>query len=154
MIVLTAADVLLAQPKRVLYVTHSAGFRHGSIPISIDTRRSLAATSGKLEIVATEDVSLLNATTLHDFDAVFFFTSGEKNIRKDPDGTSADGSAGINYTPGPGSPDAAAVAAFMKSKYNFDAGGLVLTAFGRINGGNVRGDQALAERFLNLFYRI
>ena len=37
---------------------------------------------------------------------------------------------------------------------DFDAGGLVLTAFGRINGGNARGDQALAERFLNLFYRI
>jgi hypothetical protein len=37
---------------------------------------------------------------------------------------------------------------------DFDAGGMVLTAFGRINGGNVRGDQALAERFLNLFYRI
>jgi uncharacterized protein (TIGR03083 family) len=36
----------------------------------------------------------------------------------------------------------------------FDAGGLVLTAFGRINGGNAYGDQALAERFLNLFYRI
>jgi hypothetical protein len=36
----------------------------------------------------------------------------------------------------------------------FDAGGLVLTAFGRINGGNALGDQALAERFLNLFYRI
>ena len=36
----------------------------------------------------------------------------------------------------------------------FDAGGLVLTAFGRINGGNAYGDQALAGRFLNLFYRI
>ena len=36
----------------------------------------------------------------------------------------------------------------------FDAGGMVLTAFGRINGGNARGDLALAERFLNLFYRI
>ena len=37
---------------------------------------------------------------------------------------------------------------------DFDAGGLVLTAFGRINGGTAKGDQALAERFLNLFYRI
>src|SRR2546429_9598178 len=37
---------------------------------------------------------------------------------------------------------------------DFDAGGMVLTAFGRISGGNARGDQALAERFLNLFYRI
>jgi hypothetical protein len=37
---------------------------------------------------------------------------------------------------------------------DFDAGGMVLTTFGRINGGNASGDQALAERFLNLFYRI
>jgi uncharacterized protein (TIGR03083 family) len=36
----------------------------------------------------------------------------------------------------------------------FDAGSLVLTAFGRINGGTVRGDEALADRFLNLFFRI
>jgi uncharacterized protein (TIGR03083 family) len=37
---------------------------------------------------------------------------------------------------------------------DFDAGSLVLTAFGRINGGTVRGDEALADRFLNLFFRI
>jgi uncharacterized protein (TIGR03083 family) len=36
----------------------------------------------------------------------------------------------------------------------FDAASLVLTAFGRINGGTVRGDMAVAERFLNLFFRI
>src|SRR6266568_3304249 len=35
----------------------------------------------------------------------------------------------------------------------FDPAALVLTAFGRINGGTAKGDQALAERFLNLFYR-
>jgi uncharacterized protein (TIGR03083 family) len=37
---------------------------------------------------------------------------------------------------------------------DFDAGSLVLTAFGRCNAGNIRGDMAVAERFLNLFYRI
>jgi hypothetical protein len=37
---------------------------------------------------------------------------------------------------------------------DFDAGSLVLTTFGRINGGTVRGDEALADRFLNLFFRI
>jgi hypothetical protein len=37
---------------------------------------------------------------------------------------------------------------------DFDAGSLVLTAFGRINGGTARGDMELAERFLNLFFRI
>lgn len=36
----------------------------------------------------------------------------------------------------------------------FDAGSMVLTAFGRISAGTVRGDQAVADRFLNLFYRI
>jgi hypothetical protein len=36
----------------------------------------------------------------------------------------------------------------------FDPAAMVLTAFGRINGGTALGDQALAERFLNLFYRI
>jgi uncharacterized protein (TIGR03083 family) len=36
----------------------------------------------------------------------------------------------------------------------FDAAGLVLTAFGRCNTGTVRGDAALADRFLNLFFRI
>ena len=36
----------------------------------------------------------------------------------------------------------------------FDAGTMVLTAFGRANGGSIRGDRQLAERFLNLFFRI
>lgn len=37
---------------------------------------------------------------------------------------------------------------------DFDAGSLVLTTFGRSNSGTVRGDAALADRFLNLFFRI
>lgn len=36
----------------------------------------------------------------------------------------------------------------------FDAASLVLRAFGRVNCGTVRGDMALAERFLNLFFSI
>ena len=37
---------------------------------------------------------------------------------------------------------------------DFDAGSMVLTTFGRSNSGTVRGDADLADRFLNLFYRI
>ena len=37
----------------------------------------LAQESGLFEVVNTEDVSLLNAGYLRDFDAVYFFTSGE-----------------------------------------------------------------------------
>jgi uncharacterized protein (TIGR03083 family) len=36
----------------------------------------------------------------------------------------------------------------------FDPGSFVLTAFGRSNSGTVCGDTAVAERFLNLFFRI
>lgn len=36
----------------------------------------------------------------------------------------------------------------------FDPADLVLTAYGRINGGSVHGDRELAERFLNSFFRI
>jgi hypothetical protein len=36
----------------------------------------------------------------------------------------------------------------------FDAGSLVLTAFGRSNSGTVRGDMEAAERYLNLFFSI
>ena len=37
---------------------------------------------------------------------------------------------------------------------DFDAGSLVLTTFGRSNAGTVGGNPALADRFLNLFFRI
>jgi hypothetical protein len=37
---------------------------------------------------------------------------------------------------------------------DFDAGSMVLTTFGRSNSGTTRGDADLADRFLNLFFRI
>lgn len=36
----------------------------------------------------------------------------------------------------------------------FDPATLILTAYGRINGGTVRGDRRLAEQYLNSFFRI
>jgi uncharacterized protein (TIGR03083 family) len=53
---------------------------------------------------------------------------------------------GMSYEPG----DISDLPAVIE----FDPAALVLTAFGRINGGTVSGDTALAGRFLNLFYRI
>jgi uncharacterized protein (TIGR03083 family) len=37
---------------------------------------------------------------------------------------------------------------------DFDAGSLVLTTFGRANSGTIRGDMAIADRYLNMFFRI
>jgi uncharacterized protein (TIGR03083 family) len=56
------------------------------------------------------------------------------------------GSEGMAYEPG--SVDD------LPAVIDFDAGSLVLTTFGRVNGGTVRGDEDLADRFLNLFFRI
>jgi hypothetical protein len=36
----------------------------------------------------------------------------------------------------------------------FDAASLVLTAYGRVNAGTIRGDRAVADQFLNSFFRI
>jgi uncharacterized protein (TIGR03083 family) len=56
------------------------------------------------------------------------------------------GEQGMGYEPG----DVSDLPALLE----FDPGSMVLTAFGRVNGGTASGDQALANRFLNLFYRI
>jgi hypothetical protein len=37
---------------------------------------------------------------------------------------------------------------------DFDPGSFVLTAFGRSNAGTIRGDTEVADRYLNLFFRI
>jgi type 1 glutamine amidotransferase len=63
---------------RVLYVTATYGFRHeDSINTSVTVFQQLAQQSGAFQIDHTEDVSLLNAANLHNYDAVYFFTSGE-----------------------------------------------------------------------------
>jgi hypothetical protein len=36
----------------------------------------------------------------------------------------------------------------------FDPGSFVLTAFGRSNSGTIRGERAVADRYLNHFFRI
>jgi uncharacterized protein (TIGR03083 family) len=42
----------------------------------------------------------------------------------------------------------------LPATIEFDPASLVLTTFGRANAGTVRGDQAVADRYLNLFFRI
>lgn len=53
---------------------------------------------------------------------------------------------GLNYEPG----DVGDLPAVLE----FDPGSFVLAAFGRCNTGSVRGDRTVADRFLNLFFRI
>ena len=75
-LILAVLQTLLhAQPKRVLYITHSAGYRHDCLPLSQQVMADVAAHTGKLEVTATEDLNALN--DLPSYAAVVFFTSGE-----------------------------------------------------------------------------
>jgi type 1 glutamine amidotransferase len=65
---------------RVLYLTHSAGFRHEVLPLSRQILKEIAEKSGKFEVIATDDVSLLNRDSLKQYDAVVFYTTGELPI--------------------------------------------------------------------------
>jgi len=56
------------------------------------------------------------------------------------------GPAGVTYAPG----DVDDLPAVL----DFDPGSFVLTAFGRSNSGTISGDVAVADRYLNLFFRI
>jgi type 1 glutamine amidotransferase len=61
-------------------MTHSAGFVHDSIPTSCAVMQALAARSGQFEVLCSEDLSLIAADSLQNFDILYFFTSGELQL--------------------------------------------------------------------------
>jgi uncharacterized protein len=65
------------RPARILYVTHSAGYRHEVIPASREILKQLGENAPRFEVTATEDVSVFSAENLRRFGAVMFFTTGE-----------------------------------------------------------------------------
>jgi uncharacterized protein len=64
-------------PARILYFTHSAGYRHDVIPASREILKRLGETAPRFDVTATEDVSVFTAENLRRFGAVMFFTTGE-----------------------------------------------------------------------------
>ena len=71
---------------KILMLTHSEGFKHGSLPVAERVMKKLAEESGAFELVALEgyrqdreaiDLSMISADYLAQFDAVMFYTTGE-----------------------------------------------------------------------------
>ena len=62
---------------RLLYVTHSAGYRHDVLPLSGTILRELGESSRRFDVTTTEDVSALTAENLQRCAAVMFYTTGE-----------------------------------------------------------------------------
>jgi len=63
--------------ERILYFTHSAGYRHDVIPLSKAVLTRLGSDSGVFEVTATEDTSEFSAENLKRYAAVMFYTTGE-----------------------------------------------------------------------------
>jgi type 1 glutamine amidotransferase len=64
----------------VLYLTHSAGFKHDVLPLSQQVLKDVGERTGAFVITATDDCSLLNREQLKRYDAVVFYTTGELPI--------------------------------------------------------------------------
>ena len=62
---------------RILYFTHSAGYRHEVIPLSQAILKQVGENSGMFEVTSTEDISEFAIGNLQRYDAVIFYTSGE-----------------------------------------------------------------------------
>jgi len=65
------------RPSRVLYFTHSAGYRHEVIPVSREILKQIGEASPRFEVTASEDVAVFTAQNLRRYGAVMFFTTGE-----------------------------------------------------------------------------
>ena len=66
--------------RKVLYLTHSAGFKHEVLPLSEQILKQIGERSGAFEVTATQDCSVLSRIGLKPYDAVVFYTTGELPI--------------------------------------------------------------------------
>ncbi|HWC76569.1 MAG TPA: ThuA domain-containing protein [Blastocatellia bacterium] len=67
---------------RVLYLTHSAGFKHPVLPFSEVTFKQLGEKNG-FDVTATQDCSLISKEGLAQYKAVVFYTTGELPISEE-----------------------------------------------------------------------
>jgi type 1 glutamine amidotransferase len=66
--------------KQLLYVTHSAGYRHQVLPYSQEVVQRLGAESGAFTATCTDDVATVDWSALGQYHAIAFCTTGELPI--------------------------------------------------------------------------
>jgi type 1 glutamine amidotransferase len=71
------AAVPLEPRRRVLYVTHSAGFQHGVLSLSENVLLGIGAASRAFELTVARDSIAVDRENLRNYDALVFYTSGE-----------------------------------------------------------------------------
>jgi len=63
--------------RKLLMLTHSAGFKHDYLPTARETVKELGDKSGRFQTLDTEDCSLVDPKTLSEYSALLFATTGE-----------------------------------------------------------------------------
>ena len=66
--------------RKLLYVTHSAGYRHEVLPYSQEVVQKLGAESGAFTADCTDDVATVDWNNLSAYDAIAFCTTGDLPI--------------------------------------------------------------------------
>lgn len=84
-----ATPVPVVKKHEVLVFTRTAGFRHGSIPVGVETMRRLGSKTGLFNVTHTEDPAAFEADNLKKYDAVFMlnttgdcFNTGDKAVEE------------------------------------------------------------------------
>jgi uncharacterized protein len=79
-----AAPPSRAAPRdQVLYLTHSAGFRHDVLPLSQEILGNLGESGAAFAVTATDDIAALAPEKLRGYAAVIFYTTGELPMSED-----------------------------------------------------------------------
>jgi type 1 glutamine amidotransferase len=68
--------------KQLLYVTHSAGYRHEVLPYSQELVRKIGEDSGAFRAACTDDATTVDWNDLGAWDAIAFCTTGELPIEE------------------------------------------------------------------------
>src|SRR5438876_4028427 len=76
-------SVPAAPKRRLLYINHSAGFKHATAASSGPIVKEMGEKSGAFEATVTDDVAALTAENLRQYDALLFFTTGELPVADD-----------------------------------------------------------------------
>ena len=69
--------------RHILYLTHSAGYRHEVLPLSAQILQDIGRQSRAFDVTATDDCAVVTRESLTRFDAVVFFTSGDLPMSAD-----------------------------------------------------------------------
>jgi type 1 glutamine amidotransferase len=77
LIMAAGSESARSAPPRVLYVTHSAGFKHAVLPLTEKLLPELGRTSGAFAATVSADAAVLSPENLRNFAAVIFYTTGE-----------------------------------------------------------------------------